>query len=1182
MSGTSLTQYRATVGTFMGGISSRKLYNKNNRGNENLRNVNCATIKLLLIILMSRIIINSNLDYETCGTDNLAYMILINSFLMKVVLYHINMKMRILNLIWYLILCSLHLLSGDIHPNPGPDNKLNNLLSICHVNIRSLNNAEKIDHIQAALTEKYDIITISETWLKNGIDTNYLTLPGYHTPVIKNRIDNSGYGGVLTWISDKLYYNRILTYENNNLEILWTEIRSNTQKLLIGNVYRPPNSGPIWWEEFQTVYNAINEDNIYSTVIILGDFNAHFPSYEGTKFLEFINNNNLNYHINSPTRITETSAKILDQILSNCCNLIDHVEIEDPVSFNDHCTVGIWLKLKTEKHKCYNRRMWNFKEMDTNKFQNCLSSIDFSFCDQITDIDSSVEAWTNKVYNAALSTIPNKLVQIRPNDKPWFNGFLRRLLRKKNRLYKRAKTLNTTYFWDKFRKARNTYFNNCKRIRREYESTKYTALIEESKRNNKKWWLLLKNCMGITNMSSEIPPLKVNDNIFTNDKDKAEVFNNYFTKICDLNLENAPDLDMNNAKHQGNILENIEITNQDVIDQLKNLDVTKAYGLDNISPRFLKLGYEYLHDSITKLFNYSLRNKIFPTVWKLAYVTPLYKKNNPSEVGNYRPVSILNTLSKVFEKIIFKYMYNFFIDENIISPFQSGFLPGFSTISQLIEIHYKLAFALENKKETRMVFLDISKAFDRVWHHGLIYKLKGCGIEGNLLEWIENYLFERKQCVKIKGVSSDLNMIKAGVPQGSVLGPLLFLIFINDLTKQIDKCNIRLFADDTCLFSSSTNRNQIAANINHDLNKVQQWATFWQVEFGAHKSKVLNISNRLNQDNLPQILLNDTQIENVQSHKHLGIILDTKLSWSNYVDYIHTKCMKRLDIMKKLKYKIDRRSLETIYKCFIRPIIEYGNFLYVGAKQIHLNKISYIEKEAERLVTGATKRCSTILMESECGWNNLANRRTEQCLLLIYKIINNLSPMYLSDILTNLTQLQNRYSLRNNDLRLPLIRLDVLRNSFFPLSINLWNQLPNEIKGKPTYTTFKSHVKKKDVDKRLFYFGKRYNQIIHARMRMGCSALNSHLFYFLRVIDSPQCRCGFHLESPSHFFLHCPNYAVQRVELLNVITNITDCNINTILFGDKDCSYDQNIIIFSAVHKFIENSNRFKLNVELN
>ena len=284
-----------------------------------------------------------------------------------------------------------------------------------------------------------------------------------------------------------------------------------------------------------------------------------------------------------------------------------------------------------------------------------------------------------------------------------------------------------------------------------------------------------------------IPPINDGSETTTSDVDKANAFNSFFLKAAQVDDSNVQ-LPLEDIP--AHCLDTITITETEVSDQLAALNINKAYGPDDISPRFLKEGGQTLVPALTKLFQLSLDSCTYPSSWKRANVTPLHKKNDRANMSNYRTVSLLSTLGKVMEKIISKHVYNYLVDHALITQYQSGFLPGVSTVSQLTELYHSFCQALSKKDEVRVAFLDISKAFDKVWHRGLIFKLRQTGVSGGLLNWFSNYLHDREQRVIINGQCSDWGHISAGVPQGSVLGRLLFLIYINDLSKIIQSSQI--------------------------------------------------------------------------------------------------------------------------------------------------------------------------------------------------------------------------------------------------------------------------------------------------------------------------------------------------------------------------------------------------------
>ena len=567
----------------------------------------------------------------------------------------------------------------------------------------------------------------------------------------------------------------------------------------------------------------------------------------------------------------------------------------------------------------------------------------------------------------------------------------------------------------------------------------------------------------------------------------------------------------------------------------------------------------------------------FPSIWKRANVLPIYKKAEDFITTNYRPVSLLSILAKVFEKIVFKYLFNYFREHFLISLWQSGFVPGSSTVTQLTEIYNQFCKAVNNGKEIRVVFLDISKAFDRVWHNGLLFKLKRCGITGRLLEWLKDYLTDRQQRVIINGEFSEWGRINAGVPQGSVLGPLLFLIFINDITHVIQHCKIRLFADDTCLFIEVDDPDTQALQLNEDLEHLNGWAKKWHVDFSPPKTEELLISRKRTPINHSLLYLDNTPIKSVSHHKHLGLTISRDLTWAEHIRIISDKANRRLGILRSLKHKLDRLSLERIYLGFIRPLLEYGDIVWDTPTEV-VNPLEVIQRNAARIVVGATARSRTAALYQETCWEPLDRRREFHRLTLMYNIVHGNSPSYLLDLVPDLVANRTGYPLRNRgDLDTPLCRVNIFANSFFPKTTNLWNNLNMENRRAPSVDAFKArHIRSLPKKNIMYYYGRRKEGMIHARMRLNNSLLKADLFYFLHVIESPLCPCSMGVEEDAkHFFFNCPLFQEQRRVLVDDLLPYTFDTVDPLLYGLPDEDHVTNIHIFGAVHKYIKDTKRF-------
>ena len=616
--------------------------------------------------------------------------------------------------------------------------------------------------------------------------------------------------------------------------------------------------------------------------------------------------------------------------------------------------------------------------------------------------------------------------------------------------------------------------------------------------SSKDWWKTLKAFMEPTS-SKYIPPILNPQTGIAEDDDqvKANILNHHFTAqstIDDAN-HNVPVITIIEPTRT---LDAISITPLEVSDTLKNLQIGKASGPDGIDNRVLRELIPQLTSPLCNLFNASLSCCQVPDMWKLSNVCAVFKKGDPSLPSNYRPISLLNTLEKVFERIIFKHLFNFLKDTDFFTPVQSGFMPGDSTVNQLTFLYDKFCNALDNGLEVRAVFFDISKAFDKVWHRGLLFKLERAGIRGNLLSWFKDYLTNRRQKVVIPGASSDITYTSAGVPQGSILGPLLFLIYINDIVIDI-RGNINLFADDTSLYFIVKNPVEASALIQSDINTITSWASSWLVTFNPSKSESLVISRKQNKPHHPSLTMLNTEIPSNDTHKHLGVIFSSDGSWHQHVNYIKEKAWKRIGILRKLKHTMNRKSLEIIYLSFIRPVLEYADVVWDNCtinEQYELEKIQY---EAARIITGCTRLVSIQNLLTESGLLLLKERRKNHKLTLFYKMANNLTPQFLSSLVPNTVAQTNPYNLRNNDTLVTIAaKTSLYASSFLPSTTKEWNSLPSELKHAVSLASFKSLITKDNPSpNKLYYYGKRRLQIIH---KFETTAVHSVITSFLKIL----------------------------------------------------------------------------------
>ena len=591
----------------------------------------------------------------------------------------------------------------------------------------------------------------------------------------------------------------------------------------------------------------------------------------------------------------------------------------------------------------------------------------------------------------------------------------------------------------------------------------------------------------------------------------------------------------------------------------------------------LKISPVRLAKPLAIIFNKSLEEGKYPSSWKVAYVTAFYKKGDASLPSNYRPISLISCVGKVMERVVYKHVYNHMVRNKLFYEFQSGFLPKHSTIHQLLELYNSILNSLENKDISCFVFADFSKAFDKVWHVGLIHKMNAYGVRGNLLNWFKDYLHERKQKVVNKNYSSTLTNLYAGVPQGSVLGPLLFLIYINDIGENLRSLT-RLFADDTSLGYSSQNKIDIENVINNDLNQLNIWSEKWLMSFNPDKTEIMVFSKSEDPEEF-RFFFDGNEIKTTSSHKHLGVTLTDDAKWNEHTDNIIKSARKHLGALRKLKYKMNRQTLSKMYITYIRPILEYACEVWDNCNNYNINKLEKVQLDAARIVTGLPIFTKTENLYLATGWEPLEERRHNRKLQLLYNIKNGSAPQYLRELLPPTIQSITTYPLRNgNDFIVPFCRLTISSTSFFPSTIREWNKLDESVQNLDTLSKFKNAIRKNTTTNSVpkhYLYGDRKLNITLTQIRCSASFLNYDLCR-VNIIQSALCSCGARQEDAQHFFFNCHKYSEIRKNMLQNLSYLSvPVDLDLLTKGDLDLSYVQNCNIFKEVHKYIKLSKRF-------
>ena len=681
---------------------------------------------------------------------------------------------------------------------------------------------------------KFDIFAICESSLNDSISNEDLYIHGFSPePFRADKVAGAHSGGVCLYFKEDLSINRRCDLELLKETIIVEIFLKNNQKIFFIVSYRHPNCSCEETDLHFTSLNSILEQIEIEKplgIILTGDFNARSSFFwehdidtrEGKQLSELSVLNNLEQLISEPTHIRDDgSQSCIDLIFTNLNYAFTHVEVLPHTErHSKHLIVHGKLNFCVPSPPSYKRKLWDYNKANVFEMRREISSINWDTVFRDKTIDEMESVFRERFLSIISRTIPNKTVTVNDNDCPWITKEVKSAIKKNHRVYRRWVLKGRM---DISKSHVNNVQKETHRIIKKAKTAYYTKLgsdLSNPAIGPKRFWSTFKRLVNKKKFSN-IPPLLENDKIISDFKEKCDLFNDFFSKQCILNHTSSTLPPLTFLTDDRLLLANSSI--ERIISIISKMDSKKAHGFDEISVRMLKLSAPAVAKPLNLIFKKCLLEGVYPSSWKLANVQPVHKKNSRQIKSNYRPISLLPICGKILEKIVFDDLYSFLLAKNLISSNQSGFRPGDSTINQLLSITTDIFQSFEDFDETRALFLDISKAFDKVWHEGLIHKLERNGVSGPLLNFFSIYLKNRKQRVVLNGNHSNWNYIQSGVPQGSVLGPLLFLIFINDLPDDIHS-NMKLFADDSSLFTRVSSVDESNTQLKNDLKKIESWA----------------------------------------------------------------------------------------------------------------------------------------------------------------------------------------------------------------------------------------------------------------------------------------------------------------------------------------------------------------------
>jgi len=786
------------------------------------------------------------------------------------------------------------------------------------------------------------------------------------------------------------------------------------------------------------VYDLVNKYP-NSTIWIGGDLNLpdidwsigtvishNYPVNLNELIIDTFSTAGLFQSVTFPTRLNNT----LDIFASNRPDLVEKCVPIPGISDHEAIYGEIYLAAKIQIPTRRTIYLWH--KADFTEIRQYITEFNLSFLNSFStssDVNLLWETVRDMCYRC-LQMIPSKLSTGRYR-KPWITTTTRRLVRKKQRLYNHARQTGSPRDWTRYYDCKRETQRECRRAHNDY----VLKMVNSGQKTcSKQFWSYIKSQR---NEQTGIPALQVDGRVYDDDLSKAESLNNYFSSVFTQEgnspLPHLPDTDYPS-------IDPIEVSIEGVSMILQSLDPCKACGPDNIPTRFLKETAAELAPSLTLLYQASINQGIVPSEWKKAKVVPVYKKGGRSLVSNYRPISLTCVLCKTLEHIISSSIYGHLNRHKILCNEQHGFRQHRSCETQLVATINDLAVALNKGTQVDVILLDLAKAFDTVPHNRLVHKLSTYGINGHLLQWIKSFLMSRSQQVTVNGQLSSTTQVISGVPQGSVLGPLLFICYVNDMPEEI-KSTLKLYADDALLYRE-IHSPEDSKILQEDINTLQKWAERWMMKFNPVKCEHLRVTNK-SSPIVTQYFINGIKICQVPQAKYLGVHIDETLSWNSHVDFV---CNKANNVRAFLQRNLRQCPLSVKERCYlslVRPILEYACVVWSPYTQINIDKLEKVQRRAARFVCNDFSMYSSVTnMLNRMHWTTLETRRANLRLIMMFKIVNNLV-----EINAGTSLIRNNLPTRGHSNRFnqPFTRVNSFKYSFYPDAIKLWNKLPDDI-----------------------------------------------------------------------------------------------------------------------------------------
>ena len=926
-------------------------------------------------------------------------------------------------------------------------------LIILHMNCRSIVNKEE-DLIHICNETQADIVCLTETWMDDSVPVKSHIPPGYRvirkdrSDVYKQKYGKSNGGGVAIYYKENLKIETKHNLSDKCEEILWVHIKSKPD-ILLGVIYRAEytdilieneNDESTTFEENIKKVSSLSKD-----ILLIGDLNcditANVPDKQTETLTEICQTYGLEQLISKPTRFNPSTKKhtTIDHVWTDNKNCVK--ETGTFVGLSDH--FGIYSKIKTNPSVEGNISQIK-RDFKKYKAEDFVADLDKNL--KATNLEELISnSKLNEATNLLIKTISdsaNKHAPFRERRKrmrkqiPWFTEELVGMISEKKTLLKDYYYYGYQTFYHKAQRLKN----KINHLKRKLQKSYYTTKISESEGDSKKLWGVLKDVTKTTKSKDAVEPENMT-------KEKANFCNHFFATIG-VKIQETLQIKehTNNFKHLKGFKfhEETEESISKLIDRIRS-DV--ATGTDDLNITFIKDSKYVITPYLTKLVNLSYKLTQFPEAMKRTRIKALHKKESTEEISNYRPISILPVLSKVFERSGTNQMVKFLEENMLINTNQHAYRKGHSTTTCLVEIINYIYKLLDKKKIAGIASLDLSKAYDSISHTLLLHKLSKMGFSEDSLLWIKSYLHNRKQIIRFKNVTSDEETVMSGIPQGSILGPVLFICFTNDLPEAFPdgSCKLVSYADDCQLTVEGETLQQVKKKLENVIVHAQKWYEENSMKNNIGKTEILIVNPRKQKHNITVQIRNDSKPVTIipsKTIKVLGIHLDQRLNWSRQITEVRKKATNAVRNLHRINSLIPVKQRIQLYNSLVVPHFSYGENVWGGCGATISKRLQTTQNYAVKSILGMKKYDSATEALTKLQLLNLAQRRKVHEAVFTYKAINGEQPRNICESYVQQRSTRNTRAAQANKLNLPKHTTTKYQQSPYYRTITTWNALP--------------------------------------------------------------------------------------------------------------------------------------------